>query len=327
VAPTHRRADAVVSLRAITADSLRQILELRVAPRQRRGYPRSNAWSIAQASFAPDAWLRGIYADDTPVGLVLLSLVPERGEYFLWRFMIDWREQRRGLGGRAMDRVIHHVATLPRARKLYTSHLRGNPAAASFYAGLGFRYTGREDGDDLLMELDLAPWRRTEARRETPEIAIAPFEARFAGACAAILAALPDWFGIPESNAAYLADLARLPTWVALDGAEPRGVLTLVEHDPHSFEVHFLAVHPRQHRRGVGRALLEHGASWARARGGRLLHVKTLGPSHPDPFYARTRAFYRALGFVPLFESPAFWGEGNPTLVLVRSLADARPDP
>jgi ribosomal protein S18 acetylase RimI-like enzyme len=327
VAPTPRPTDAVVSLREITSDSLRPILELRVAPSQRRWYPRSNAWSIAQAHFAPHAWLRGIYADGTPVGLVLLNLVPERAGYFLWRFMIDWRAQRRGHGRRAMELVIRHVATLPHASRLHLAHLRGNSVAASFYADLGFRYTGDEADGDLLMELDLGVRPRPHSGPGTAEIEIVPFEARYAGACDEILGALPDWFGIPESNAAYLADLARLPSWVALSGAEPRGAVTLLEHDPASFEIHFLAVHPRQHRRGIGRALLEHGASHARARGGRLLHVKTLGPSHPDPFYARTRAFYRSLGFVPLFESPAFWGEENPTLVLVRSLEGAPPAP
>jgi ribosomal protein S18 acetylase RimI-like enzyme len=173
------------------------------------------------------------------------------------------------------------------------------------------------------MELDLGFGPRPQPGTGTAGIEIVPFEARFARACEEILAALPDWFGIPDSNATALADLARLPSWVALSGAEPRGAVTLREHDPHSFEIHFLAVHPSQHRRGIGRALLEHGASFARTRGGRVLHVKTLGPSHPDPFYARTRAFYRALGFVPLFESSAFWGEENPTLVLVRTLEGA----
>jgi hypothetical protein len=48
--------------------------------------------------------------------------------------------------------------------------------------------------------------------------------------------------------------------------------------------------------------------------------VKTLGPSHPDPFYAETRAFYRAIGFQPLFETTAFWGADQPTLILLKPL-------
>ena len=48
--------------------------------------------------------------------------------------------------------------------------------------------------------------------------------------------------------------------------------------------------------------------------------MKTLAPSHPDPFYARTRRFYEAMGFAPLFESDALWGPEDPAIVLVKSL-------
>lgn len=48
----------------------------------------------------------------------------------------------------------------------------------------------------------------------------------------------------------------------------------------------------------------------ARARGVRPLEVKTLGASHPDPAYARTRRFYEKHGFLPL-EETELWGEGT----------------
>ena len=50
-----------------------------------------------------------------------------------------------------------------------------------------------------------------------------------------------------------------------------------------------------------------------------LLHVKTVGPSSPDPSYAATRRFYAATGFKPLFESSTIWGE-DPCLVMVKRL-------
>ena len=57
----------------------------------------------------------------------------------------------------------------------------------------------------------------------------------------------------------------------------------------------------------------------ARAEGVRLLEVKTLGASHPDPHYARTRHFYEAVGFLPLEETD-LWGEGAPCLIMVKPL-------
>jgi hypothetical protein len=59
-----------------------------------------------------------------------------------------------------------------------------------------------------------------------------------------------------------------------------------------------------------------------RARGFRLFHVKTLGPSDPYEPYRRTREFYIALGFVPLFETVELWGPDNPALILVKSIGE-----
>jgi hypothetical protein len=58
----------------------------------------------------------------------------------------------------------------------------------------------------------------------------------------------------------------------------------------------------------------------ARRSGVRLLEVKTLGPSHPDLGYARTRHFYETIGFLPLEETD-LWGEQNPCLIMVKPLA------
>jgi len=157
------------------------------------------------------------------------------------------------------------------------------------------------------------------------DVRIVPFEASFNEPCKALIAALPAWFGLPDSNAAYLRNLSLLPSWVAIVASQVVGAITLEQHFPASFEVHFMAVRPEYHRRGIGRALLDRLEVEVRAGAGRWLHVKTLAPSHPDPSYARTRAFYEAMGFSPLFESSAFWGADNPTVVLVKRLEAQGP--
>lgn len=54
-----------ITLREITAATVRDFCDLRVADTQRK-YVATNAESIAQAYFHPEAWFRGIYADETP---------------------------------------------------------------------------------------------------------------------------------------------------------------------------------------------------------------------------------------------------------------------
>lgn len=142
-----------------------------------------------------------------------------------------------------------------------------------------------------------------------------------------LLDLLPDWFGIEASNQHYIEVAATLPTylaWPAHAGGEAVGVLLVKRHFPGTAEIYFLAVDPAHHRRGAGRALLhalERDLAADRAGAGRhgLLQVKTLGPSHPDPGYARTRLFYEGVGFSPLEELADLWPD-NPCLIMVKVL-------
>jgi DNA-3-methyladenine glycosylase I len=60
-----------VTLREVTKDTVRAICNLKVSESQ-NGFVAPNAVSIAQAYFAETAWFRAIYADDTPVGFLML---------------------------------------------------------------------------------------------------------------------------------------------------------------------------------------------------------------------------------------------------------------
>lgn len=147
-------AGATVSLREVTAETLMSILELRVTRGQRR-FVASNAVSIAQAHFSPEAWLRAIHAGETPVGFLMMSVNPEHGEYYLWRFMIDARHQGKGYGRRAMELLIEHVKGQPNAKELTLSHVPGAGSPEGFYRKLGFEHTGEEEGEELVMKRTL----------------------------------------------------------------------------------------------------------------------------------------------------------------------------
>jgi GNAT superfamily N-acetyltransferase len=141
-------------------------------------------------------------------------------------------------------------------------------------------------------------------------------------AVGAILASVPEWFGIPEANAQYVADAARLPSYLAVDDDDPDevvGVALLAEHFPASRELHLLAVRGDRHRQGIGRALVDAIVADLSGAGVKLLEVHTVGPSHEDAGYARTREFYLAQGFVAMTELQRIDWNG-PTLILVRPL-------
>ncbi|MHC5009732.1 MAG: GNAT family N-acetyltransferase [Planctomycetota bacterium] len=143
-----------VSLREITRETLGPILELATTAAQER-FVASNAVSLAQAHFAPEAWYRAIYAGEEPVGFLMLSDKPEAQEYFLWRFMIGADHQRRGYGRRALELLIEHVRSRPGATELLLSFVPGEGSPEAFYRKCGFEHTGRVEHDELVMRLPL----------------------------------------------------------------------------------------------------------------------------------------------------------------------------
>lgn len=147
--------DAAVSLREITKETLRPFLKMNVAEPQ-KNMVAPNAVSIAQAHFEPYAWFRGIYADETPVGFIMLFDNPDEPSYFLWRLMVAEGFQGLGYGRKAIDHLVEYVKTRPNATELLVSHVKdvpGNPGL--FYQKCGFVYTGEEEDNELVMRLPL----------------------------------------------------------------------------------------------------------------------------------------------------------------------------
>ena len=105
-----------VSLREITDQNREAVVALRIAASQ-EGYVSSVADSLEEARDTPEGnpWYRAIYADDQPVGFVMLSWnvtpAPPRiiGPWFLWKLLIDERYQGCGYGREAV-RLVAGIA-------------------------------------------------------------------------------------------------------------------------------------------------------------------------------------------------------------------------
>jgi diamine N-acetyltransferase len=147
---------AAVTLRPVTGDNLRDVLRLKVTPDQEK-FVAPNPVSLAQAHFTKEAWYRAIFADEVPVGFMMLYDNPVKPEYFLWRLMVDARYQGNGFAWRAVEQLVDYVRTRPGAKELLVSHGQGEGSPAPFYARFGFQYTGEEDDGELIMRLPLPP--------------------------------------------------------------------------------------------------------------------------------------------------------------------------
>jgi len=129
-----------------------------------------------------------------------------------------------------------------------------------------------------------------------------------------VLRELPEWFGIDEATQSYIDAAATLTTFAVGDA----GFLCLKRHFPETAEIFVLGVRRDAHRQGIGRSLVRAAEAWCAANGVDYLQVKTLAHTKDDANYARTRAFYDAVGFTPFEIFPELWDPRNPALQLVK---------
>jgi diamine N-acetyltransferase len=149
--------EAEVTLRGITSETVRDICQLSDTlepPKKFMVAP--NAVSIAQAYFEPKAWFRAVYADEVPVGFVMLYEDPEEPAYFLWRLMIAGDHHGKGYGRRAVELLVDYVRTRPGAAALEVSCCLGPGSPEGFYQRVGFRHSGKMYGQEVGMIMDLA---------------------------------------------------------------------------------------------------------------------------------------------------------------------------
>lgn len=136
-----------------------------------------------------------------------------------------------------------------------------------------------------------------------------------------ILGRLPKWFGIPESTDEYIKESSQMPFWAAYDNGKVIGFIAIKKTSKYTSEIYVMGIDEGYHRKGVGKALFQGCYDYCRENGMEFLQVKTLDKSNPDKYYARTREFYKAVGFRELECFPELWGENNPCLVMIMHIS------
>ncbi|WP_264476710.1 GNAT family N-acetyltransferase [Jeotgalibacillus aurantiacus] len=100
----------------------------------------SNAISLAQLNFLTDFHAMGIYQDDEMVGFTLFGLDRDDGEYWIYRMMIDEKQQGKGYGKKAIQLVIDEIRKVKEDRHttITLSYEPENTFAAGLYSTMGF---------------------------------------------------------------------------------------------------------------------------------------------------------------------------------------------
>jgi RimJ/RimL family protein N-acetyltransferase len=165
-----------VRLVEVTAANMDAVVALETFGWQRR-LVAPNQRSLAQALLPGDddtghpivPWCRAIEADGQLAGFVMVAApTPSEPNPYLWRFMIDRRHQRRGIGRVALGLVVEQAVAWG-ADALLVSWVPGVGSPAPFYLAHGFEPTGEVDEDEVVARLALGLASRRDRRLEVPQ--------------------------------------------------------------------------------------------------------------------------------------------------------------
>ncbi|KIX04123.1 uncharacterized protein Z518_07676 [Rhinocladiella mackenziei CBS 650.93] len=162
--------DSKLTFRQVNEDNWRAVAKLSLKDGQ-TGNLLPNVWSLCEAHYDEDAWVRAIYADETLVGMLMMAIWDPGEAYYIWRFMIDARYQNLGYGRRGVEFAIAHIrqhnprakllrvmSTPPEGKKSENplENVRPEDSPYRFYQKLGFKEIAPPDEDgEIMMAIDL----------------------------------------------------------------------------------------------------------------------------------------------------------------------------
>ena len=135
-----------VSLNPVTRENYEEVCNLQVEKEQ-EDYVADNIWSLVESMFNPTYQTRAIYNNNTPVGFLMwVPMKPD--EVSIWRFMVDKKYQKRGIGRKALQLAIEEIKQTEGLKRIGIYYNPHNPVAKKFYSSLGFVEIGREENGD-----------------------------------------------------------------------------------------------------------------------------------------------------------------------------------
>ena len=145
------------SVRPVDASNVDAVLKLSVAAGQ-KSFVATPERSLAQVAYEPAGRALALFDGEEAVGMMLLydarlDKKKPAQQLYVWRFMVDARHQRRGLGRLAITWIIEEARRWG-VQEVGLSHVMLPGHAGPFYEKLGFTYTGEVvDGEHKMLLL------------------------------------------------------------------------------------------------------------------------------------------------------------------------------
>lgn len=147
-----------VWIEPISRGNFDDVIELELEAHQVENLP-SNVYSIAESSLSASFHPRAVFMDGKVVGFVMYEFgeldAVDEDECTIWRFMIDWRFQGKGIGTTVMGQLIEEIISHNRCNIIDIYYGANNVAAERLYCSFGFKAVGHRDDGDIIAELEL----------------------------------------------------------------------------------------------------------------------------------------------------------------------------
>lgn len=146
----------MIQLKEINQTNYEKCAMLKTTDDQRH-FVSPNWYSLLEANYEKQRRPFGIYAEDEMVGFIMYSYYEADEDYpleswWLERFMIDHRFQKKGYGSEALQKSIQWFEETIGADELRISAVPSNDVALKLYESLSFVRTGEDiAGENVLL--------------------------------------------------------------------------------------------------------------------------------------------------------------------------------
>lgn len=137
-----------ITLKDINEDNWRECIKLFVSDDQKR-FVATNENGLALAYAHKEMNPLAIYNDDTMVGFIMYAKDPDDGLFYINRFMVDEKFQKKGFGREAMKQLLEKLRE-DGVGSVDILHRPNNAVAIKLYQSFGFELTEETVDEDVV---------------------------------------------------------------------------------------------------------------------------------------------------------------------------------
>lgn len=142
-----------ITLDAISRENYIDVIKLAVTDDQQT-FIIPNVYSMAQALAQKECIPLAICLRKKPIGFLMYCIDEADGEYWIYRFMIDKKNQSKGYGRKAFKVLLKQIKRDKKHHRIFLGVETRNFRAREFFEAFGFKSTEKVEDGELIYLLE-----------------------------------------------------------------------------------------------------------------------------------------------------------------------------